>query len=66
MLWGRSMGAVTAILFAAKYRRVQALVLDSPFSDLTKVIQGLAATNLPMLPNFIVETIVDSIEQHTN
>ena len=48
------MGAVTAILFAAKYRRVQALVLDSPFADLSKVIQNLAATNLPVVPNFIV------------
>lgn len=29
------MGAVTALLFAAKYRgRVQALVVDSPFGDL--------------------------------
>lgn len=35
ILWGRSMGAVTSILFAAKYqRKVRAIVADSPFGDL--------------------------------
>lgn len=38
MIWGRSMGAVTAILYTAKFEqssdRISGLVLDSPFSDL--------------------------------
>ena len=42
MLWGRSMGAVTGILYAAKYRGICALVADSPFSDLEKVIHSMA------------------------
>ena len=38
MIWGRSMGAVTGILYAAK-QQVQGLVLDSPFSDFTELFQ---------------------------
>lgn len=38
MIWGRSMGAVTAILFTAKFmgnsEKIVSLVLDSPFADL--------------------------------
>lgn len=34
LLWGRSMGAATAILYAAKYQNIEGLILDSPFSDL--------------------------------
>ena len=32
-LWGRSMGAVSSILFASRSDKVKALVLDSPFSS---------------------------------
>ncbi len=38
LLWGRSMGAVTALLYTATYAlysdKIAALVLDSPFADL--------------------------------
>ena len=40
VLWGRSMGATTALLYSMKYNRknkVIALVLDSPFHNLNKV-----------------------------
>jgi hypothetical protein len=33
------MGAVTAILYAAKYNDVDALVLDSAFSNLEKLMK---------------------------
>ena len=33
-IWGRSMGAVTAIMAASEYPELNALVLDSPFSNL--------------------------------
>lgn len=42
IIWGRSMGAATAILYASKQRGLAALVLDSPFSDLERVIHSLA------------------------
>jgi pimeloyl-ACP methyl ester carboxylesterase len=34
ILWGRSMGAVTALLYAAKYQDVLTLISDNAFSDL--------------------------------
>lgn len=34
-LWGRSMGASTSILYAAKDTSISALCLDSPFYNLT-------------------------------
>ncbi len=35
VLWGRSMGAVTALLYAAKYpENIMAVVSDNAFSDL--------------------------------
>jgi len=33
-LWGRSMGAVTALLYAAKYGDLLGIVADNAFSDL--------------------------------
>lgn len=33
-LWGRSMGAVTALLYAVRDATISGMVLDSPFSDL--------------------------------
>jgi len=50
IVWGRSMGAVTAILFAAKnHKIVEKLVLDSPFKSLELVIRRVIKqeTNLP-------------------
>ena len=42
MLWGRSMGAASAILYASKYKGICPLVADSPFADLEKVIHKMA------------------------
>jgi len=42
-LWGRSMGAVSAILYASTHQHVAALVLDSPFSSFKEVTSELAA-----------------------
>ena len=40
VLWGRSMGACTAMVYASKYPfSVRSLVLDSPFKDLRKLIK---------------------------
>lgn len=35
ILWGRSMGAVTAILYSSRFpSKIQCIILDSPFSNL--------------------------------
>lgn len=40
VLWGRSMGAITSILFMSKYRgsSIEGLVLDSPLSSLEELV----------------------------
>jgi len=48
-LWGRSMGAAAALLYAARDPRVAALVLDSPFASLPDLLVDLvAARRLPV------------------
>lgn len=41
-LWGRSMGAVTSLLYSERDPSVAALILDSPFSRLTDLMRELA------------------------
>lgn len=53
-LWGRSMGAVTTIFYSQKHSNlISAVVLDSPFSDMSAVIQDVAYEQMG-LPNFLV------------
>lgn len=40
VLWGRSMGACTALMYAYFYsKHVVAMILDSPFKDLRKLVK---------------------------
>lgn len=39
-LWGRSMGAVTAVIYASRYpQNVKKMVLDSPFSNFRQLLK---------------------------
>jgi hypothetical protein len=50
------MGAVTAILFGGKYGNLyDAIILDSPFADLSRVISDMAKKSIKM-PHLIVES----------
>jgi len=49
-LWGRSMGAATAILRAAEDTSLSACVLDSPFSDLPEVICEIVSAGPVRVP----------------
>ena len=50
IVWGRSMGAVTAIAFAEKnHAIVDRLVLDSPFQKLEGVIKRVISRDVPVL-----------------
>ena len=52
-LWGRSMGAVTALMYAEKDLSIGGMVLDSPFSDLKLLIKDLAKSK-SNYPSFLV------------
>lgn len=41
-LWGRSMGAVTALLYLPKDNTISSVVLDSPFKSLKGLIEDMA------------------------
>lgn len=45
-LWGRSMGAVTAIMYASKDPYIKCIMCDSPFSSLQLLISDIAATRV--------------------
>ena len=43
-IWGRSMGAVSALLFASNYNKITSLCLDSPFQDLNTMIKEVVSS----------------------
>jgi pimeloyl-ACP methyl ester carboxylesterase len=65
VLWGRSMGAVTALLFAQMFHQpeVRALVLDSPFASFRDLVDDLLANYAPMLPSFLVEFVFRQVAE---
>ncbi|XAR54613.1 hypothetical protein NMG60_11029831 [Bertholletia excelsa] len=54
-LWGRSMGAVTSLMYAAEDPSIAGMVLDSPFSDLIDLMMELVDTYKVRLPKFTVK-----------
>ena len=61
-LWGRSMGAVTALMYGSKDLSIAGLVLDSPFSSLKILIDELAR-NKVSFPDFIIKQALKWIEE---
>eukprot|EP00300_Choanocystis_sp_HF-7_P006355 c14658_g1_i3.p1 GENE.c14658_g1_i3~~c14658_g1_i3.p1 ORF type:complete len:511 (+),score=95.67 c14658_g1_i3:48-1535(+) len=60
-LWGRSMGAVTALLYAETDPSMSALVLDSPFSDFTVLAHDIVQQGKDKgiaLPSFITAAAI--------
>ncbi|EFA83276.1 alpha/beta hydrolase fold-1 domain-containing protein [Heterostelium album PN500] len=53
-LWGRSMGAVTSILYAKEDPSVAGMVLDSPFSNLSKVAEELVLSTVQKMPKIMI------------
>ena len=56
-LWGRSMGAATALMYSTKDLSIAGLVLDSPFSSLKSLINELAKDRVN-LPDFVVKQAI--------
>mmetsp|Transcript_58229 Transcript_58229/g.138690 ORF Transcript_58229/g.138690 Transcript_58229/m.138690 type:complete len:438 (+) Transcript_58229:129-1442(+) len=60
-LWGRSMGAATAIFRAAKDPSIAACVLDSPFSDFVDVAWEVANCTRVPVPRALVWLLLRSM-----
>lgn len=57
-LWGRSMGAVTALFTAANSPiSISAIVVDSAFSSLTTLIDEYVHKSFPLVPQFMVNIV---------
>ena len=62
-LWGRSMGAVTAIMYANEHPAlIDAMVLDSGFYSLKQLIHELIDSKIN-LPNFIYEKVLNMVKE---
>uniref|UniRef100_A0A166H5Z9 AB hydrolase-1 domain-containing protein n=1 Tax=Daucus carota subsp. sativus TaxID=79200 RepID=A0A166H5Z9_DAUCS len=54
-LWGRSMGAVTSLMYGAEDPSIAGMVLDSPFSNLVDLMMELVDTYKIRLPKFTIK-----------
>ena len=60
-LWGRSMGAVTAILYASENPKiVRKMVLDSPFCNFKQLLKEIVHARTG-LPEFLYGSILTKI-----
>ncbi|KAL5100289.1 hypothetical protein RYX36_004616, partial [Vicia faba] len=57
-LWGRSMGAVTSLLYGAEDPSIAGMVLDSAFSNLYNLMMELVDVYKIRLPKFTVKMVV--------
>lgn len=61
-LWGRSMGAVTALMHADRDPGLAAIVLDSPFCSLKELSLELAKKKAK-IPNFITKKVLGMLKK---
>lgn len=52
------MGAVTALLYAAKYGGLLGVIADNAFSDLELTCKELKNSYFPILPDFLLDTLL--------
>ena len=66
VLWGRSMGAVTALLYTSKNPGITtALILDSPYYCFKKVVQDVARIKLN-IPGLIMDAVIALLRRKLN
>ena len=52
-LWGRSMGAATALIYAHRDKRIKAICMDSPFANFCRLAKELTTTYIS-IPEFLI------------
>ncbi|KAH7420809.1 hypothetical protein KP509_13G024000 [Ceratopteris richardii] len=57
-LWGRSMGAVTSLMYGAEDPSIAGMVLDSPFSNLVELMMELVDVYKVRLPKFTLKVAI--------
>jgi len=64
-LWGRSMGAATAIMYGSRDPTISGMILDSPFTDLTSLAEEMVEKGKEQgvnVPNFVVSVALRMIK----
>jgi len=64
-LWGRSMGASTALMYGDRDPSIACMILDSPFSDLTQLCEELVEKGREqgiVVPNFVVNMAIRMLQ----
>ena len=61
-LWGRSMGAVTSIMYAEKDPTIGGIFLDSPFFSLNLLMDELSKEKVAF-PSFFVKQVINKVKE---
>lgn len=64
-LWGRSMGAATALMYGSRDPTISCMILDSPFTDLTQLSEEMVEKGKQQgvsVPNFVVSVAMRMIK----
>lgn len=64
-LWGRSMGATSALLYAARFGAsagLSALILDCPFSTFGQLVEDLVGQGAVRVPRFAVRSLLSFVK----
>ena len=61
-LWGRSMGAATTMLYAHTDERVEAIVMDSPFTDFKRLAKEMCQS-MVKIPGFLVDVALGIVNR---
>ena len=56
-IWGRSMGAATALMYSYKDKRIKAQCIDSPFANFRDLAIKLCKKHI-YIPEFVINTII--------
>lgn len=59
-LWGRSMGAVSSVLYSCRDPRIAALVLDSPFTSLDELSKDIAVS-YRFVPSALISYFLEKV-----
>jgi len=64
-LWGRSMGAATALMFGDRDPSIACMILDSPFADLTQLCEEMVEKGREqgiIVPNIVVSVAIRMLQ----
>ena len=63
VVWGRSMGAAAALMYAPRDPSIAGLILDSPFASLVQVAKELVSKGTFRIPRMVVGVVLRMIKR---